>query len=284
MIGSVLLSDPAFAPTNQIKILGATDREQAELDNLVSYELSNENTTGIKAASYLVLDYEQNQIIAGKQIDNSLPVASLTKLMTVWTALEHSQSAEVVTVEAGDIVNVSPVLGLQPGDKIRVKDLVSAVLIGSANDAASVLGGFVAKKVELPFGELMNQEAIELGMKNSRFSNPMGFDSVVNYSSARDLSILVHKLDERGMFTDSEKATEYRFVSELGNQYAISATNRLANQYPDLRAVKTGYTNLALGAMINFLDTERGRKLLVVIGSPDREGDTLELRKQFLNR
>lgn len=282
--GSLLLTEAAFAPTNQVQILGATVAEQKELDNLVSYDLSQPDPEGIKAASYLVEDYDAGQILAGEQIDNSLPIASLTKLMTVWTALEHTQPDEIIEVSAIDQINISPSLGLKAGDKVTVKDLIQSILIGSANDAANILGGYVGRKLELPFSELMNQEAVQLGMKNSRFSNPMGFDSAVNYSSARDLSLLVRKLDEKELFKDSSKATNYQFISSLGNTYSVQATNKLTNLYPDLRAVKTGYTNLALGAMINFLDTERGKKLLIVIGSPDREGDTLELRKQFLDR
>ncbi len=284
IIGSLLLTEAAFAPTNQVQILGATIAEQKELDNLVSYDLSQPDPQGIKAASYLVEDYNSGQVLAGEQIDNSLPIASLTKLMTVWTALEHTQLEEIIEVSPSDQINVSPSLGLIAGDKVMVKDLIQSILVGSANDAANVLGGYVSRKLDLPFSELMNQEAVQLGMKNSRFSNPMGFDSAVNYSSARDLALLVRKLDEQGLFEDSSKATNYHFESTLGNTYSVQATNKLTSLYSDLQAVKTGYTNLALGAMINFLDTGGGKKLLIVIGSPDREGDTLQLRKQFLDR
>ncbi len=284
ILGSLLLTEPAFAPTKEIRILGANITEQQQMANLISYDLSPAEANGVEAASYLVEDYSNKQILTGKHIDNSLPIASLTKLMTVWTVLEHAETTEIVTISDTDLIQVSPSLGLIPGDQVLVKDLLEAVLIGSANDASNVLGGYISRKVELPFGELMNQEAVELGMKNSRFSNPIGFDSVVNYSSARDLAILVHRLDERGLFAQSAKATKYEFTSKLGNQYSIIATNKLTNLYPDLQAVKTGYTNLALGAMINFLETPKGKLLLIVIGSPDRENDTLRLRKQYLER
>lgn len=284
IFGSLLLTEAAFAPTNQIQILGATVAEQKELDNLVSYDLSQPDPQGIKAASYLVEDYDSGQIIAGKQIDNSLPIASLTKLMTVWTTLEHVDPGEIIEISPADQVNVSPSLDLKAGDKVAVQDLIQSILVGSANDAANVLGGYVSRKLELPFSELMNQEAVQLGMKNSRFSNPMGFDSAVNYSSARDLALLVRKLNEKALFEDSSKAPSYEFRSALGNIYSVQATNKLTGLYSDLSAVKTGYTNLALGAMINFLDTGGTKKLLIVIGSSDREGDTLQLRKQFLNR
>lgn len=282
--GVLTLSKPVFAPTAEVRILGATVTEQEELENLVSYELDPGPTANVQAASYLVKNLDTDQIITGKQFQNSLPVASLTKLMTIWTALQHVNPNDVVTVPSGDIVSVSPSLGLVPGDKVLVKDLVQACLVGSANDAADLLGEYVADKTNLPFNELMNQQVTELGMTSSRFSNAMGFDSVVNYSSAKDLALLVGELDKEGIFTTSGDATGYRFTSELGKEYYVQATNKLISKYPDLMAVKTGYTNLALGSMINILKSENDRWLIIVIGSPDRESDTLKLREQVLSR
>ncbi len=282
--GVLTLSKPVFAPTAEVRILGATVTEQEELENLVSYELDPGPTANVQAASYLVKNLDTDQIIAGEQFQNSLPVASLTKLMTIWTTLQHANPNDVVTVPSGDIVSVSPSLGLVPGDKVLVKDLIQACLVGSANDAADLLGEHVAEKMNLPFNELMNQQVTELGMTSSRFSNAMGFDSVVNYSSAKDLALLVGKLDKEGIFTTSGDATGYRFTSELGKEYYVQATNKLISKYPDLLAVKTGYTNLALGSMINILKTENDRWLIIVIGSPDRESDTLKLREQVLSR
>lgn len=283
-IGFLTLSQSVFAPTTDVKILGATAFEQNELNNLVIYELNSETNLNVQAASYLVMNLETEQIIAGEQFQNSLPVASLTKLMTVWTVLQHTEPNEEVTVPAIDLISVSPSLGLVAGDKVLVKDLIQASLIGSANDAADLLGEYVANKLDLPFNELMNQEVQRLGMRESRFSNAMGFDSVVNYSSAKDLALLVKKLDEKGIFSDSSQANLYSFTSKQGRLYSVQATNKLIAQYPDLKAVKTGYTNLALGSMINILEKDGQRWLLIVIGSPDREADTLELRRQALNR
>lgn len=282
--GVLTLARPVYAPTGEVRILGATITEQDELDNLVNYELPNEPTNNVQAAGYLVKNLATDQIIAGEQFSNSLPVASLTKLMTIWTALQHVGLADTITVPNGELISVSPSLGLVAGDEVLVKDLVQACLVGSANDAADLLGKFVAQKTDLPFSELMNQQVTELGMVGSRFSNPMGFDSVVNYSSAKDLALLVTELDKRGVFADSSAASAYQFTSREGRTYSVQATNRLIGQYPDLLAVKTGYTNLALGGMINILKAGEERWLIIVIGSPDREADTLKLRQLVLAR
>jgi serine-type D-Ala-D-Ala carboxypeptidase (penicillin-binding protein 5/6) len=285
-IGSTALANPALAPTANIKILGATSAEQNELGNFVSFPVPEQtNQPTILAASYLVQNLETDQIIAGEQFDNSLPVASLTKLMTIWTALEHADLTEEVTV-ANVAANskISPSLGLVNNDKVLVEDLINSILVGSANDAANLLGAHVSQKLNLPFSELMNQEAIELGLTHSRFSNPMGFDSVSNYSSAKDLSKLVKALNQKEIFKLPSHSNNYAFTSELGNKYSITATNKLISQYEDLSAVKTGFTNLALGSMINILRAADQDWLIIVIGSPDREADTLRLREQVLAR
>lgn len=283
-LAAAAIALPALAPTADIKILGATTSEQEQLDNLVSFAISEADTNSLTAASYLVEDLATGQIIAGQHLEAALPVASLTKLMTIWTVLQHTDVDEVVTVPAYDLTSINPSLGLKAGDKVYVRDLMLSALIGSGNDAANLLGQYVSNKVNLPFGELMNQEAINLGMKYSRFSNPMGFDSVANYSSARDLSILVKRLRTTGLLEEAKHARQYSFTSLQGQNYSINATNKLVGQYPDLQAVKTGFTNLALGGMINILETPRTEYLLIVIGSKDRESDTLQLRRQVLSR
>lgn len=281
---TVLIIRPAFAPTADIKILGASITEQEAIDNFVSFDISEQTDLDVRAASFLVSDLTSGQIILGKQFDSSLPIASLTKLMTVWTVLQHTEPEEVVTVPNTQFETTSPSLGLTVGDKIKVKDLVKSTLVGSCNDAASVLADYVSRKVNLPFDELMNQEAQNLGMKHSRFSNPMGFDSAANYSSAKDLLILVQKLNETRIFNSTSRAQSYTFQSELGKNYRTNATNKLITQYENIFAIKTGFTNLSLGSMITIVKTTDHQYLLIVIGSPDREGDTLKLRQQVMSR
>ncbi|HMQ01575.1 MAG TPA: serine hydrolase [Candidatus Doudnabacteria bacterium] len=284
-LNSVLIAYPALAPTANIKILGASTSEQEILQNFKSFEVATDNSiNSVRAASFLIQDLDSNQLIGAHHPDTSLPVASLTKLMTVWTALQYADMDEVVTVNHSAYETVSPSLGLLVGDEVKLSDLIYACLIGSSNDAARTIADYIGTKMNLPFSELMNQQAAQLGMKNSRFSNAMGFDSVVNYSSARDLSLLVKALTETGVFEQTWQAGNYRFTGKLGRIYQTTATNKLLNTYPDLRAIKTGFTNTALGSMITVVTTGTSRTLIIVIGSPDREGDTLQLRAKILAR
>lgn len=284
-VGSYIFAEPTFAPTIEVKVLGATTTEEEQLSGLVFFKLDEvEEQTQVRSTSFLVQDLSTDGIILGKQINTSLPIASLTKLMTVWTTLQYYDEDDYIKVPSSGLNYTSPSLNLIPGDEIKVKDLVMSSLIGSSNDAANLLGQATAQKVNLPFSELMNQEAVKLKMHNSRFSNPMGFDSSANYSSAVDLGILINQLEKAGVLKSTGRAASYQFNSKLGNSYKTIATNKLIQKYPDITAVKTGYTNLALGSMINILSLNEKQYLIIVIGSPDRETDTLKLREALINR
>lgn len=276
---------PLLAPTTEVKLLGASAYELGQLENFTTYEVGKEiNDDQIRAASYLVIDLSSGRIVAKRRSENPLPIASLTKLMTVYTTLSVGEDKASYTVRKDDLESISPTLNLSEGDIIAVDDLIKSVLIGSANDAALALAGYVEEKSGQPYENIANQLAKELGMKNSRFSNPTGFDSSTNYSSATDVSILVEALMEKKAFEGTWRRGSYGFAGIKGGSYHVEATNKLIAKHNDLKAIKTGFTNLALGSMVNVLENGDLSYLLIVIGSPDREGDTLMLRNQILER
>ena len=99
--------------------------------------------SGIDARAYLVVDGATGETLAGKAAERRVPMASITKLMTVLLALERSRLDEMVTVEADATTAGGSAIGLQPGERISVRDLVQAALIQSANDAAQALADHV---------------------------------------------------------------------------------------------------------------------------------------------
>lgn len=278
-------ANPVFAPVKSVKILGANSWENSQIQEMQSYTLDDQiNPPDIKSTSYLVKNLTTDQILYKKYSHNPLPIASLTKLMTAWVVLKHGSLDDTYTITNSDTENISPVLGLRIGDTVKVNDLVHALLIGSANDSAMALGGYIKSKTGKDISTLMNAEAKNLGLSDSRYQNPIGFDSDNNYSSAEDVALLVKKLKETGIFVTTQRANSYSFKSAEGKPYEISATNKLIAKYNDLNAVKTGFTNLALGSMVTTLTLNGEEYLIVVIGSSDREGDTLLFRKLILEK
>ncbi len=235
----------------------------------------------VKATSYLVFDLESGQDFLQKNIEKKLSIASLTKLMTGLIAYEQSDLNQYITITQADNMEIKPSLGLKYSDKVKAIDVFNAMLIGSTNDGALALAHFASGST-VDFVKLMNQEAEKLGMENSRFSNPIGFDSNQNYSSANDLKKLVSVTENLAAFKVLGKRLSYEFSGSLNQTYRTEATNKLIASYPDLEAIKTGYTANARGVMATKLNAFNRQIIILVLDSPDRESDTLELRKAIL--
>jgi D-alanyl-D-alanine carboxypeptidase len=242
------------------------------------------NLEGLRAKSFLVYDIDSNSQLSGQNETFALPIASLTKLMTGYVVYQHlTLSLETITVAANDPLDISPVLGVQVGDHIKAIDLFDSMLIGSANDAAQTLGNYVGRKLNLPFKDLMNQEAVALGMEDSHFSNPVGFDSETNYSTAADLKLLVNAVQQYQAFALVGRERSYSFTSADGNKYYVKATNKLLAGDPEISAIKTGFTDEAQGAMITEINHDGHKFIIIVLGSADREGDTVRLKQAIIN-
>ncbi len=277
---SFLFSNAGLGPSSSSRVISG-DPQVIELD-ATSYDLTQQSIPEVKASSYEVIDLSTNSVLLSKRADSSLLVASLTKLMTAWIVVNYGNLSDEYLITSADTKSFSPALGLSAGDKVLVSDLLNAMLVGSANDAALALSHYIEKKQSKTFPELMNSEAENLKLKDTRFSNPNGFDSDTNYSSSNDLNKLVNELRAKNIFSLTSRASSYSFSGSFKKVYKISATNQLLEKYPDLEAIKTGYTEQAQGSMINLLKTPNTNYLIIVLGSPNREADTLKLREIIL--
>ncbi len=141
------------------------------------------------AAAYLV-QIGEHDLWAG-QADKRLPPASLTKVMTALIVLEDYRPEQVVTVGMSAAQATGSRLRLRTGDRFSVEALLTATLIVSANDACAALAESNAGSIEA-FVAKMNERARMLGLANTHFSNPCGFDAPEHYSSANDLARLSH--------------------------------------------------------------------------------------------
>jgi serine-type D-Ala-D-Ala carboxypeptidase (penicillin-binding protein 5/6) len=241
-------------------------------------------TESVQAKSFLVYDMGSNATLANHNEAFPLPIASLTKLMTAYVVYQHLLLAtDVVTIGSSDVVDITPVLGVKVGDHLKAIDLFNAMLIGSANDAAQTLSNYVGLRLYRAFPELMNEEARRLGMEDSHFNNPVGFDSETNYATAKDLQLLVNAVQQYQAFALIARDLSYSFTSDDGNKYYVKATNKLVGTDPEISAIKTGYTDEAQGAMITQINHLGHKFIIIVLGSPDREGDTLKLKKAIIN-
>lgn len=251
---------------------------------VISYKVENEKEFDvINAKSYLVGDVDSGTIIIAKNIQDKLEIGSITKLLTALVAYENLnlESEEVVT--AKDYVNISPKIHLKIGDNVKVINLLESMLVGSANDSASMLARLLEEKTNQSIKKLLNDKANAIGMNSSKFDNPFGFDSPNNYSTIEDVFYLVNECLKLSEFDFIGRIQDYSFKTSLGNEYKIKATNKLLSKHPDIFAVKTGQTPESGGSMAVRIVHSGRRLALIVLGSSKREKDIEDLRILTIN-
>jgi serine-type D-Ala-D-Ala carboxypeptidase (penicillin-binding protein 5/6) len=277
-----LASETVKPPTPAVLGSSIDLRGSVPAPNSSITQLSSPDLSGLTAKSFLVFDLNTGQNLIEYNTSQKLAIASLTKLMTGLVTYQNVNLSQPFAITNKDILNVSPSLGLKIGDQVLPSDVFNAMLIGSCNDAALALGNLVSSDTDESVVNLMNQEANSLSMSDTSFANPMGFDSSLNYSTASDLKTLITYIEHLTAFTDLGRKENYSFTGTLGKTYSTIATDRLIKNYTDLEAIKTGYTTEAGGEMATKLDVGGQQVVILVLGSQDREADTLKLRSDVL--
>lgn len=227
----------------------------------------------LSASGVILIDGLSGKEIFSVNPDHRRPMASLTKIMTALLVLENHRLNEVVTV-APIAENVGgSTVGLKPGDRYSVANLVKALLLPSANDAAYALAIFDGRSVG-SFVKTMNERAMALGLKNTHFANPAGLDSPMQFSSPRDLAWLTMAALKNSYFRQTVGTRTAEIASSEGKTVGLLNTNELLRSHDDVYGVKTGTTDRA-GECLIVLFRENDRPyLLVLLGSKDRYTDS----------
>ncbi|HEV2785691.1 MAG TPA: serine hydrolase, partial [Solirubrobacteraceae bacterium] len=146
---------------------------------------------GARAA--IVMEASTGDVLLSRNPGERRQIASATKLMTVLVALRHTDLDDIFSATGYDPLPVESQIGLRPGERMSVRDLLRATLLPSANDAAAAVAESTLGSTEAFVAE-MNRLAQSLGLRDTRFANPIGLDDENNYSSARDLARLAIEL------------------------------------------------------------------------------------------
>ncbi|TML33651.1 MAG: D-alanyl-D-alanine carboxypeptidase [Actinobacteria bacterium] len=148
----------------------------------------------VTGRAWLVENGATGEVLLVHNARQRVPIASITKLMTVLLTLEHVRLNDVVTVtrDAASVGESSA--NLRPGERLTVRELLEAALIQSANDAADALADYVGHGSQARFVAMMNARARRLGLRNTHYVRPDGLDAAGHYSSARDVTFLARVL------------------------------------------------------------------------------------------
>jgi D-alanyl-D-alanine carboxypeptidase (penicillin-binding protein 5/6) len=231
----------------------------------------------LPAASWILVDEREGDVLAKRHPRRAAPTASTTKLMTAYLAIKALRPKDVVTAPRYRANPVESVLGLQPGERITVRDLLYGLLLASGNDAAVALARAVSGS-QAAFVRRMNTTAAALKLTDTRYEDPIGIGEG-NVSSPRDLARLAAVLREIPLFrriVDTPRAT----LTSGAVTRTVVNRNTLVRSVPWVDGVKTGYT-LAAGNVLVASGERRGVPLVsVVMGAPSeaaRDAASLEL-------
>ena len=230
-------------------------------------------TPRIDARSFFVVNASTGDVVASRDAHERVPIASLTKLMTVLVALEHARLNDVVTVQRDAAEVGESTIHLKAGEHITVHDLVEAALVQSANDAADALADYVGHDDASAFVSLMNAKARSLGLDETHFARPDGLDAPDHFSSARDVTALARVAMHSRVI---RSVVRERTATIAGGRH-LHTWNDLLGVFPGLFGVKTGHTSRAGWCEVA---AARGHGVTIyatILGSPSRSQRNADL-------
>lgn len=226
------------------------------------------SATEVSAKGAYALELESGNCVYEKNADIKMGMASTTKIMTGILVIENLPldkeikiSSEAVGIEGSSIY-------LKEGETLTVENLLYALLLESANDAAVALSIATCGSVD-SFVDMMNDKAQALGLKNTHFTNPHGLDNEEHYTTARDLALLAKYAMSNPIF--SEVVSTYKEVIPLGNDGSrvLINHNKLLRTYSGTVGIKTGFTKKCGRCLVSCAEVEGVKIIAVTLNAPN---------------
>ena len=225
---------------------------------------------GLGSQEYLLIDTTHNEVVMSKDADKVVKVASLSKIMTALVIMENRKLDENVTITQPMLSGLYDyiVIGLSVGQKVSVEDLLYALMLYSAGDAAQALAISTSGSIA-GFADLMNKRVADLDLKNTHFSNPTGMD-YDNYSTASDMAVILQEALKNPTFVKIFEAHEWQMTSI--NKKVSGAYKKRAH----IKGGKTGYTGQAGRCLASTATIDEVDYLLINLGAGAKTSDHLD--------
>lgn len=239
-------------------------------------QVDKEKLDKLNVEALIVKKLTNSEIIYDKEALKEVKPASLTKIMTAILAIEQGNLERPVTITA-EMIAVEPTkAGYKAGDVIRLEDLVKAAMVKSDNDAAMAVAITVGGDLNT-FVQMMNLKAVQIGMDNTHFTNPCGFDIGAHHSTPLDLLHLAEYAIQNSLFNDITRQNEHIYYSLNTNRKFVAKThNHLLNRYEYAVGVKTGYTSKAGACLIARAKKDGHDCLIVMLNSKENRWSTAQ--------
>ncbi len=225
--------------------------------------------TGVNARAAVLLEAGSGEVIFGQNENARLPMASTTKIMTALVALESLPLDTPVKITTASVGVEGSSIYLVEGEVLTLEQLLYALLLESANDAASAIAVAVSGSVEA-FAERMNRKAAELGLTDTHFINPHGLDAEGHYTTAYELAVITRAALENETFR-TICATERKTIplhSTEGVRLLLNH-NKLLDSYEGCIGVKTGFTKKTGRCLVSAAERDGVTLIAVTLGAPD---------------
>ncbi len=239
-----------------------------------SYDSTENAPFDVDALSAVLMDAETGQILYAKNADESLPPASVTKVMTLLLIMEAVDAGRLALTDMISVSEYAASMGgsqvyLEPGEQMTLDDMLKSIVVSSANDAAVAVAEATAGSEEA-FVKMMNERAAALGMEHTNFENVTGLDDdTVNHRiSAEDIAIMSRELLKH------ETILNYTTIwmdTIRGGAFGLSNTNRLIRFYSGATGLKTGSTSKAKFCISATAKRDDLHLIAVIMGSPTRD-------------
>lgn len=237
---------------------------------------ATENESTVKLAdnsrSAVLIERDTGAILYNKNMDEKLPPASMTKIMTMLLIMEALDKGEITINEKVRTSEHAASMGgsqifLEPGEEMTVDELLRGIAIASGNDASVAMAERIAGSEEA-FVEMMNKKVKKLGLKNTHFANPTGLPAKDHYSTAMDMAIMAKELLKYEKITRYTGKYEDYLRENTDKKFWLVNTNRLVKFYPGVDGLKTGFTNEAKYCLTATAKKDNMRVIAVVFGAP----------------
>ena len=224
---------------------------------------------GLNAKSAILMEEATGNILYESNPDERLPIASVTKVMTMLLIMEAVDSGKIslddmVTVSENAMSYGGSTMFLETGEQLTVNDMLKGIAVASANDGCVAMAEHLAGS-ESAFVDMMNEKAKELGMENTHFMNTNGLDEDDHYSSARDVAIMSRELMKHETIFNY---TSIWMDTLRGGKFQLANTNKLIRFYDGANGLKTGSTSKALCCLSAAAKRNDMQLIAIVLGAP----------------
>ena len=223
----------------------------------------------ISAEGYILIDAESGDVLYGSNYNAKMPMASTTKIMTAVVAIENMALNTKITIPDAAVGIEGSSIYLCKGESLTLEELLYALLLSSANDAAVAIAISIGGSIER-FANMMNETASRLGLKDSHFTNPHGLDDEDHYTTAKDLAKLTAYALKLPIFRQIV-STYKKTISFNNNENGrlLVNHNKLLNTYQGIFGVKTGFTKRSGRCLVSAAERDGTVLISVTLNAPD---------------